>query len=88
MYREVEAKLTHIENTLHLRAVIDGPVCCCDGDLRTARRLQKKGYGHIASNPGANYSGPRTDPTRPYGGYYVANCWVFNQQTKSFEKID
>lgn len=65
-----------------------GPVCVFGKDMTTARLLEKKGIGHITSNPGAAYSGRQTCQYRAAGGYYIGDGWKWDQDTRSFKRVE
>ena len=76
--------MTKQQKAIHDESVAAGPVVVFGAAITVARRLEAAGHGRITSNPGASYCGARPDPNRPYGGFYVASCWHFDQTTKSY----
>jgi len=77
-------KLTKNQQKLHSQSIQEGPVWCYGGGTRTAYSLDRKGIGHTTSTP------PNGQPYNlsPYGTYYVANNWAFNQVTKLWELVN
>jgi hypothetical protein len=80
--------LTQRQNTLLQVAHKDIIVRVFGATYRTANQLVSKGYGKVTSNPGTGYKGPRITNSCPYGAYYVAPGYTFNQTTKAFEPED
>lgn len=81
-------RMTPLEKKLYERSNADGVILVTGKNFSAARRLEKKGYGTISSNPGANYDGPRISNSTPNGNYFWSNKWTFCQITKKVIRND